>query len=121
MAGIGHNQSTVSLNGLSQQDRLKLKNSILELNDSMTRVAAERDLQKETINNIFDTIGFDKKLLRKMAKVYYTANFNEEVENNKQFEEFYSEIVKSTVANDPRFYASASIAAINVNTSTPTE
>ena len=93
--GIGHNQPVfVSSNSLSAEDKKKIKGVIMELNDSMTRAAAERDLQKEAINNINDALGVDKKLIRRMAKVYYKANYNEEVEKNNTFEEFYDTIVR---------------------------
>lgn len=96
MAGIGHNKPFVSINSLTDQDKKKLKNAIMELNDSMTRAAAERELQKETINTIFDELGVDKKLVRRMAKAYYKANFNEEVEENNNFQEMYDNIISKT-------------------------
>lgn len=96
MSNIGHNKPHVSVNSLSQQDKQKLKNAIQEMNDSMTRVAAERDLQKEVLNKVFDEIGLDKKITRRMAKVYFKSNFNEEVDENKNFEELYTVVVKGT-------------------------
>lgn len=94
MSLIGHNQKNfVSVNSLSENDRKKLKGAIQELNDSMTRVAAERDLQKETIVKICEDLGLDKKLVRKMGKTYFKANFNSEVEEQKTFEEFYDIII----------------------------
>ena len=71
----------------------------MELNDSMTRMSAERDLQKEAVNNINDALGVDKKLIKRMAKVYYKANYNEEVEENNTFEEFYDTIVSGKDSN----------------------
>lgn len=97
MAGIGHNKPFVSINSLSDQDKKKVKNAIMELNDSMTRAAAERALQKETIDNLYDQLGVDKKLVRRMAKAYYKANFNEEVEENNNFQEMYDSIISKTV------------------------
>ena len=94
MSMIGHNKPHVSLNSLSAEDRKKIKGAIMELNDSMTRIAAERDLQKEAVNNLYDNLGVDKKLIKRMAKAYYKANFNEEIEENNTFEDFYSFIVK---------------------------
>ena len=94
MSMIGHNNPTVTVNALSSEDRKKLRKTIEALNDSMTRVAAERDLQKEAINNIFDELGVDKKTVRRMAKAYFKANFNEEVEENSNFEDFYNLIMK---------------------------
>jgi neutral trehalase len=94
MSTIGHNKPHVSVNSLSQQDKQKLKNAIDSLNDSMTRAAAERDHQKTVVNDISTELGLDKKLVRRMAKVYFKSNFNEEVEENKSFEEMYSVVVK---------------------------
>lgn len=91
MAGIGHNQKNfVSVNSLSQADKDKLKGAVREMNDSLTRVAAERELQKEIITKICDDLGLDKKLVKRMAKVYFKANFNDEIEEDKNFENFYS-------------------------------
>lgn len=96
MSMIGHNKPHVSLNSLSAEDRKKIKGVIMELNDSMTRIAAERDLQKEAVSNLHDTLGVDKKLIKRLAKAYFKANFNEEVEENNNFEEFYDQIVKGS-------------------------
>ena len=69
----------------------------MEMNDSMTRVGAERDLQKEIVNETFDKLGVDKKMIRRLAKVYFKANYNDEVEENNQFETFYDEVLRKTV------------------------
>lgn len=98
IATIGHNQPDISVEGLSADDKKSLKKSIMELNDSMTRVAAERDLQKEIITEAFDKLGVDKKLVRKMAKSYFLSNFKDEVSWNNRFEEFYDAVVHQTVA-----------------------
>ena len=95
MSGIGHNQPAyVSVNSLSDADKKKLKNAVLEMNDSMTRVSAERDLQKEIIGKMAEDLGVDKKLFRRMSKVYYKANYSQEQEDNRNFEEMYDEVMK---------------------------
>lgn len=96
MAGIGHNQPHVSINSLSTEDRKRIKNVVMELNDSMTRVAAEKDLQKQSIDNLYDTLGIDKKVIKRMAKAYFKANFAEESEANSNFEDFYTMIIKGS-------------------------
>jgi hypothetical protein len=93
---IGHNKPFVSPNSLSNDEKKKLKNAIFAINDSMTRVAGERDLQKEAIAEIFDELGVDKKLVRKMAKAYYMANYNTIVEEEKNFQDFYDSIIKES-------------------------
>jgi Spy/CpxP family protein refolding chaperone len=94
MAGMGHNQNFVSINSLTDNQKKELKEAVQQLNDSMTRVAAERDYQKESINNISDKTGVDKKIIRRMAKVYFKANYSQEQEENRNFEEFYDGVMK---------------------------
>lgn len=94
MAGIGHNQNFVSINSLSDSQKKELKEAIVQLNDSLTRVASERDYQKDSINAISDKTGVDKKIIRRMAKVYFRANYAQEQEDNRQFEDFYDGIMK---------------------------
>lgn len=95
MANIGHNQPAfVSINSLNDSQKNELKNAIREMNDSMTRAAAERDFQKETLNSISDKTGVNKKIIRRMAKVYFRSNYAEEQEDNRQFEEFYDGVMK---------------------------
>lgn len=91
------NTPAVNISSLNDMERKKLKKAIMEMNDSMTRVSAERDLQKEIISNLHDELGVDKKLIRRMAKAYFKANFGQEVEENKAFEESYDLIIKNTV------------------------
>lgn len=90
------NQAT-SVEGLSPDDKKTLKKAIRELNDSFVRVAAERDLQKEIINEMNDKLGVDKKLVRRLANVYFKSNFKDEVEKNEEFELFYELVVEKTV------------------------
>lgn len=98
MSMIGHNSASTSVEGLSPEDKKVLRKAILELNDSMTRVGAERELQKTIIEETFDKLGVDKKIIRRMARVYYKANFDDEVRDANEFEEFYEEVIKKTAS-----------------------
>jgi hypothetical protein len=84
----------VSVNSLSPEDREKLKVAIGKVDDSLTRVTAERELIKGTIDDLADQIGLDKKLIRKMAKTYHKASFSMDKEEFETFEEMYSTIFK---------------------------
>ena len=97
MSMIGHN-ATMTVQSLSSDDRKILRKAIIELNDSMTRASAERDLQKEIIEESNGKLGVDKKLIRRMAKAYFKANFNDEVEENNTFESFYDEVMRKTAS-----------------------
>ena len=98
MSMMGHNQQQRSVQGLTEEDRKILRKAVMEMNDSMTRVGAERELQKETTNEIADKIGIDKKLFKRMARAYYKANFKEEVQENTDFEEFYTTVMEKTAS-----------------------
>jgi DNA-directed RNA polymerase subunit N (RpoN/RPB10) len=94
----GHNQQQRSVQGLTDEDRKILRKAVMEMNDSMTRVGAERELQKETTNEIADKLGIDKKLFRRMSRAYFKANFKEEVQENTDFEEFYTTVMEKTAS-----------------------
>lgn len=94
MSGIGHNQNYVSISSLTTEQKDRLRNCVRELNDSMTRAAAERDFQKNALADVSEKTGVDKKTIRRMAKVYFKANYSEEQEDNRRFEEFYDGVMK---------------------------
>ena len=98
MSMIGHNSPTMNVEALSAEDKKILRKAIIELNDSMTRSGAERELQKEIITETNSKLGVDKRLVRRMAKAYFRANFNEEIEENNTFESFYDEVMRKTVS-----------------------
>ena len=91
---IGHNQpNTVSVDTLTSAEKDRLKKLIQELDGSMTRVSAEKTLQKEAIDAFFNDIAqVDKKLIRKMARIHYNSNYDDEVDNFKSFENSYDSL-----------------------------
>lgn len=95
MAGMGHNQKPqVSITGLTDAQKKELKLAVTQLNDSLTRQAAEKDHQKQIVEAISEKTGVDKKIVRRMGKVYFKANYAEEQEANRSFEEFYDGVMK---------------------------
>ena len=98
MSMIGHNSPTMNIEALSAEDKKVLRKAIIELNDSMTRAGAERELQKEILMETNGKLGVDKRLIRRMAKAYFKANFNEEIEENNTFESFYDEVMRKTAS-----------------------
>ena len=98
MSMMGHNQQQRSVQGLTEEERRQLRKAVLEMNDSMTRAAAERELQKETTTEICDKLGVDKKLFRRMSRAYFKANFKDEVQENTDFEDFYTNVMEKTAS-----------------------
>lgn len=69
-----------------------------EISNSLTRTEAERDLIRDIIKTTCDQFELDKKIFRRLAKVYHRRNFSEEVADNDAFEHAYSIITSSTTA-----------------------
>jgi hypothetical protein len=74
-------------------DRAKIKKMLGEVSNSMTRIAAERDLIRETIKEMSDEFQLPKKTLNRMAKVYHKQNYTQEVAEHEEFEDLYETIV----------------------------
>lgn len=78
----------------SPTDREKIKKMLDELSDSYTRIAAERDLIKETIGEMSEEFELPKRTLNKMAKTYYKQSFLKEQQDQEDFESLYTTIVE---------------------------
>ena len=85
----------MSVNEISNPaDREKLLKVIREVSDSMARSQAEKDYIREAIADISKQLQLPKKIVAKMAKVYFKQNYDEEVAVQDQFETLYETIVK---------------------------
>lgn len=89
MSTIGNNSGVPAM---TPEDIRKVSDAIEVINDSMTRVAAERDLVKDTINKLHEEIGFPKRLLRRLAKTHYHRSFEMDTQENRDFESAYETI-----------------------------
>jgi hypothetical protein len=72
--------------------RKAVYDALREISNSMTRIEAERDLIKETINNIKDQYELPTKYTRKLAKIYHKQNFNEVKAEQEDIEALYETI-----------------------------
>ena len=85
----------MSVNEISNPaDREKLLKVIREVSDSMARSQGEKDYIREAIADISKQLQLPKKIVAKMAKVYFKQNYDEEVAVQDQFETLYETIVK---------------------------
>lgn len=73
---------------ITAEDRKKIQKALREMSDSMTRVAAEKDLQKDIAQTLFEDLGVPKKDFNKLAKIYHASNLMEEAAKNEEFMEF---------------------------------
>lgn len=75
-----------------QQERIM--DVVKDCADSMLRISAERELIKSTIKDISKDVELSPKVIRKMAKVYYKQNFDQEVAEQEEFKDLYEQVVK---------------------------
>ena len=66
-----------------------------EMSASMTRAAGERDFQKEAIKNIADQYELDKKMLRKIARIFHQSKFSTIQEENNELESMYQTVFEN--------------------------
>ena len=89
-----HKQEVIM--NLTPNDKLKLEGALKDMSTSMTRVEAERDLQKNVIGDICEELNLNKKVFRKLAKVYHKQNFDDEVNTHHEFEKLYETVTNKT-------------------------
>ena len=74
-------------------DKKALKGVLDELSNSMLRVKSEKEFQKEAIEDAAEKFNMNKKILRKMTKVYHNNSFTEEVMEMEEFQTLYESVV----------------------------
>ena len=78
---------------ITHEDRQKVQNALQEMSNSMTRVSAEKDLQKDIAQKMVDEVGVPKKDFNRLAKIYHASNLMEEAAKNEEFMEFAEAIM----------------------------
>jgi len=74
-------------------DQQKIKKMLSEISDSYTRISAERELVKETIEALAEDFDLDKKLLRKMAQIFHKQNYSEVESEQEELALLYESVV----------------------------
>ena len=82
-------------------DRKKIEQALQEISNSLTRSEAERDLVRDIIKTTCDQFELDKKIFRRMARVYHRRNYSEEVAEHEQFETLYETITAARPTGAP--------------------
>jgi hypothetical protein len=78
----------------NEADRKKVLDCMKEMSNSMTRIDAERDFQKEAANALADDVAIDKKYINALAKIYHKQNFAQFQQQKEEIEDLYESIVK---------------------------
>lgn len=77
---------------LTPEQKKVVKNLASEVSGSLTRMEAERDLVKEAISRVAEENELDKKILRRLCKLYHKQIFHTEMADNDQLETVYTEV-----------------------------
>ena len=77
---------------LTPEDKKKLEKAIQEMSNSMTRIDAEKDLMKDIIQETHDSLGVEKKYIRKIATIWHKQNVNEVKTETDEVMELYEEL-----------------------------
>ena len=78
----------------AEADRQKIKEAMTEISNSMTRIDAEKDFQKNAIEDLSDEVGIDKKYLRRLANTYHRQNLVEVTTEADDLQSLYESCLK---------------------------
>jgi len=84
-----------TLFGTFDDKQLKeLKGAITEINEHMFNIKQKQNQIKEIIDVTFENLKVPKKIIKRMAKVYYNQSLQEEVAEFKEFEALFEGITE---------------------------
>lgn len=75
------------------QDKKDILGVLTEISNSMLRIKSEREYIKEAIDAAAEKYDMNKRILRKMAKVYHNNSFTDEVTEMEEFQALYESVV----------------------------
>ena len=73
-------------------DREVILSALKEWSNSAVRVEAEKDLQKNIIDDLSDKVDIEKKYLNKLATMFHKQNFAQFQQEQEEIEELYESI-----------------------------
>jgi len=69
-----------------------LKDCIIEISNSMTRIDAERDFQKEALSELEEKIDIKKANIKRLAVVYHRQNISEVLGKAEELDQLYEQV-----------------------------
>jgi hypothetical protein len=87
--------SVHALFGSLDETQLKaLKGAIEEINTSMQQIEFKNNEIKDIVDATYDSLGVPKKLIKRIAKVYYNQSMQTELDEFKDFEALFEAITE---------------------------
>ena len=82
----------MSFNVTNPADKKKIKDALFEISNCMTRIAAEKELIKDIVNDLSENFELPKKQVNKIAKVYHKSNYSQQVADSDEFQTMYESL-----------------------------
>ena len=79
---------------LTQTDKQKIKSGMQEIANSLTRMEAERDNIREIVNSISTEFEMNKRVIRKLGRIFHKHNIEEERAEQEEINNTYDAVVK---------------------------
>lgn len=87
--------SVQTLNGSLDETQLKaLKGAIDEINVAFQQIEFQNNAIKDIVDATYDSLGVPKKIIKRMAKVYYNQSIQTEIDEFKDFEALFEAITE---------------------------
>ena len=77
---------------IADQKKKAIADFCTEMSASMTRAEGEREFQREAVKNIAEQHQIDKKMLKRIARIYHTGKVSSTQEENTELENTYTTI-----------------------------
>ena len=78
----------------TKEDRSTILQALIEIDVSLTRIEAERDLIKEIADGLKEEFGMGKRLVNRLASTYHKGDQEEVAEQFREYKEFMEGLIK---------------------------
>jgi hypothetical protein len=78
----------------TQAQKVAIKNCLQEISNSLTRMEAERDNIKEIVNRMATEFEMNKRISRKLARIFHKRNIEEERAEQEEINTTYDLVTK---------------------------
>jgi len=78
----------------TQAQKVAIKNCLQEISNSLTRMEAERDNIKEIVNRCATEFEMNKRITRKLARIFHKRNIEEERAEQEEINTTYDLVTK---------------------------
>ena len=79
---------------LTPKQKTEIKSCLQEISNSLTRKEAEQDNIREIVNRMHSEFEMNKRIARKLARIFHKRNIEEERAEQEEINNTYDAVVK---------------------------